>query len=262
MSDSQVSVEHRGAVAILRFANPPSGLIANKGAAQLAEKLGELLGDKEVRAIALTSGQEGVFIRHADVSQISRAADALAEGKIHASAFFDGPFPRLGRMLDAATKPVIAAIDGVCMGGGFEIALACTMRVASPAAVSIGLPEIRIGIFPGAGGTQRLPRLIGNHRAQLFMMRGTVVDATQALELGLVDELAPSALDRAVELANEFARRPPGAMAAIMRLTQSIDDDGLEEEITSFASLLRDDPAVREQLRQFVLSDQKIVELK
>ena len=196
------------------------------------------------------------------MTQISRAAEAIASGQIHASSFIDAPFPRLGKMLDAATKPVIAAIDGVCMGGGFEIALACTMRVASPAAVSIGLPEIRIGIFPGAGGTQRLPRLIGKHRARLFMMRGTIVDAAQALKLGLVDELAPSALNRAIELAEEFASRPAGAIAAIMRLTQQLDDEGLEEEITSFASLLRDDPAVREQLRRFSLNGSKIDKLE
>ena len=146
----QTSVEMRGPVAILRFSNPPDGTIALKGAKQLLDQLTALLANDTVRAGVLSGGQPGVFIRHADVAQISRAAEALAEHRIEPQCFVDGVFPRLGHAIEQADKPVIAAIDGICTGGGFEIALCCTARVVSRAATHIGLPEIRLGIFPGA----------------------------------------------------------------------------------------------------------------
>lgn len=252
-ADKQVSVERRGGVAVVRFANPPVGCIANKGAAQLLASVAPLLADPEVRAIVLTGGQAGIFIRHANVSQIIRAGDALSDGLIDPETFNVSPFSELGRCLDQATKPVIAAIDGLCMGGGLEIALACTVRIASPAATSIGLPEIRIGIFPGGGGTQRLPRLIGRHRARLFMLQGAVIDGAEAHRLGIVDELVPSAIDRAIALAEEFATRPAGAVAAIMRMTQEPDGSrGLADEGIAFAELIRDEPGVRDRMRRFV----------
>lgn len=254
-----ITVEHRESIAIVRFANPPSGLIANKSAMQLLARLTALLADDTVRAIVLTGGEDDVFIRHADVGQIQRAADALARGEIGAEDFFVGPFPRLGRLLDGADKPVIAAINGVCMGGGLEIALACTARIASASVKAIGLPEIRIGIFPGAGGALRLQRLLGQSRAWLFMLRGAVVDAAVALELGIIDEVAPDALERALALAADFARRPAGAVAAILQLTRrSISDEMLCAEQTAFAHLLRDDASVRAHLQQFIDSGDRL----
>jgi enoyl-CoA hydratase/carnithine racemase len=252
-ADRQVSVEYRGAVAIARFANPPDGQIANKGAAQLHDAVAGLLADAAVRVIILAGGQEGIFIRHADVGQILRAGEALAAGHIKPGSFVDTPFALLGQLLDQASKPVIAAIDGVCMGGGLEIALACTMRIASPAACSIGLPEIRIGIFPGGGGTQRLPQLIGWHRARLFVLQGEVVDAAEALALGIVDELAPSALERALALAAIIASRPAVAVAAILGLMRPPAGQAeLAGESLEFAKLLQHEPAVLAQIRQFL----------
>ena len=256
-----VSVERRGAVAIIRYANPPHGYIAVKGAAQITAHLTELLADDAVRGIVLTGGQPGVFIRHADVSQIGRAADALTSGQIEPSAFIGGVFPNLGYQLDAANKPVIAALDGVCMGGGFEIALCCTMRVASSKATSIGLPEIRINIFPASGGTQRLQRILGPHRARVFMLKGMVVDAAKALDLGLIDELVPSALDRAIELAEGFAKRPAGALAAIIDLTRDSAEPRFDDELITFAELLRDEPAIKSRVRQFVDNGERLDEI-
>ncbi|WP_233203714.1 enoyl-CoA hydratase/isomerase family protein [Novosphingobium sp. HII-3] len=248
-SEGQVQVERRDTVAIVRFANPPHGFVANKGAAQLCEAVGQLIEDNGIRAIVLTGGQEGVFIRHADVGQIARAADALAGGRIAPSSFVTTPFMELGAMLEAAHKPVIAAIDGVCMGGGFELALACTVRIASPMARSIGLPEIRIDIIPGAGGIKRLSDAIGMHRARLFALRGAVVSAEEALDLGLVDEIAPSALDRAVALAEEFAGRAVTAVRVIMRLAR--EQSGLEGVGMAMGELLRDDQSARARLHRF-----------
>jgi enoyl-CoA hydratase/carnithine racemase len=256
-----VAIERRGPVAVLRYSNPPHGYIAVKGAAALDAALAALLADDTVRGIVLTGGQPGIFIRHADVAQIGRAAEALQARRAAPADFLQGAFPALCHRLEAAEKPVIAALDGICMGGGFEIALCCTLRVASAAAAAIGLPEVRINIFPGSGGTQRLRRLLGPHRARLFILRGEVVDAPQALALGLVDELAASALERAVTLAEGFARRPAGAIAAILDLTRDNVPARFDEELLRFATLLHDEPAVRDRLRQFVAQEERLDEV-
>lgn len=259
MTHRPVEVERQGRVAIIRYSDPPLHTIRNSGAALIDAALNECLADDSIRVIVLTGGSADVFIRHADVAQIARAADALADGLIEPASFVDAPFPRLMRTLDNAEKPVIAAINGTCMGGGLEIALGCTMRIAASRVDHIGLPEIRIDIFPGSGGTQRLWRLLGWHRARLFMLRGEVVNAARAASLGLVDEVVESALDRAIEVAQELATRNPGAVAAILRLTRVRDADaGLNEELLTFAALLRDDPAVRARLARFVQEGERL----
>jgi enoyl-CoA hydratase/carnithine racemase len=257
----QTSVERIGAVAVVRFDNPPSGFIASKGAAQLADAVETLFSDSSVRALVITGARSGVFIRHADVAQIVRAGEALTSQRIGIEDFLASPFVRLTRLCERAPVPVIAAIDGVCMGGGFEIALCCTFRIAASTVERIGLPEIRVGIFPGSGGTQRLARLIGPHRARAFILRGAVIGAGQALSLGLVDEVAPSALARAIELANELAGRSPAAVRAIMELTRMTDyESGLREEVLRFAALLQD-PETLARLRDFAGGEQDLGEV-
>lgn len=248
----QTSVERNGAVAVVRFDNPPSGLIESKGAAYLADTIETLFGDSSVRTLVLTGAARGVFIRHADVGQIVRAGEALTSERIGIEDFLASPFVRLTRLCDMAPIPVIAAIDGVCMGGGFEIALCCTFRIAASTVERIGLPEIRVGIFPGSGGIQRLARLIGPHKARAFILRGAVIEAKQALSMGLVDEVAPSAFARAMELANELAGRSPAAVRAIMELTRMNDSETrLREEVLRFAALLKDHPETLACLRDF-----------
>lgn len=249
-SQEQVTQDVQGQTAVIRFVSDPAGTITNKGAALLADAVEAALTDPAIRAVVLTGGAPGVFIRHADVAQIARAAQALADGRSSPEAFLAAPFQRLGQLLDGARKPVIAAINGVCMGGGFEIALACTMRVAGADVAAIGLPEIRIDIFPGAGGTQRLARLIGRHRARLFMLAGAVLDAAQAAAAGLVDDIADDPLARALELAAGFVRRNPAAVAAIMALTAADDAAGLRDEALAFAAVLGA-PGVQARLERF-----------
>lgn len=251
-SVDNVSVEQAGAVAVVSFANSPEGTITVSGAGQLLEAMEALLSNPGVSAIVLTGGQEGIFIRHADVSQIARSFAAVAAGDIEPEAFKSSSFAALTSLLDGAPKPVIAAIDGTCMGGGLEIALACTLRVAGVGVSHIGLPEIRIGIFPGAGGIRRLTRLIGTHQARRFVLRGEIVDAHHALDLGLVDEVAPSALFRAKEIAAELANRSPAAIAAIMDLSKCSDDPTeFDRSSVAFASLALQDPALAAKLDNF-----------
>jgi enoyl-CoA hydratase/carnithine racemase len=256
---SQSCIQRRGPVAVVEFKNEPSGLITVKGAAQLSDSVEELLQDSSIQAIVLTGGTPGAFIRHADVSQILRAGEALAANRVVPADFLISPFTRLTRLCETASVPVIAAIDGVCMGGGFEIALCCTFRIAGRGVKKIGLPEIRLGIFPGSGGIQRLGSLLGTHQARAFILRGAVVGAQQALTMGLIDEIADSAIARAVELANELARRPPAAVRAIIELSRRNDlEAGLQEEVTRFAMLLRDHPEILARLRAFVTGGESL----
>lgn len=253
---ASVTVERRGAASIIRYANAPSGFISNGGAAQVAEAVQAALDDPEARVLILT-GQDDVFIRHADVAQIARAAQAVADGAIQPASFVGAPFDRVGRLIESADKPVIAAINGVCMGGGFEIALACHMRIARASVDAIGLPEIRLDIFPGAGGPERLSRLIGPHRARLFMLDGSVVGAEAALAHGLVDAVAANALDAALDVAARWSGRSPHAVAAILRLTRP-DNAHAEQSVRAFAQLLQDDAAIRPRLARFVADSEAL----
>lgn len=246
---ASVTLERRDGATIIRYANAPTGFISNGGAAQLADAVQAGLDDAQTRVLILT-GQDDVFIRHADVAQIARAAQAVADGAIQPASFIGAPFDRLGRLIERADKPVIAAINGVCMGGGFEIALACHMRIAQTSVQAIGLPEIRLDIFPGAGGPERLSRLIGPHRARLFMLDGSVVGADVALAQGLVDAVAPDALAAALEVAAGWAGRSQRAVAAILGLTQP-DDGHAVDSVEAFGQLLRDDAAIRPRLARF-----------
>ena len=250
----QISVtsEKIDSVAVVRFSNPPNALITTKGAVLLEQAFSSLLTDDAVRAIVLTGGVEGHFIRHADVGQIGRAAEALTSGASEPKAFASSTFARLFRLIAQAHKPVIAAIDGACMGGGLEIALACTMRIASPQVQDIGLPEIRLGMIPGAGGPHLLARVIGWHKAKLLILEGAVVSGRQALDLGLIDVLAEQPLTAALQAAERFAARPPGVVAAVLAF--AISERALSDAQAStvrFAELLRDDEAAATRLRSF-----------
>ncbi|MBN9478885.1 MAG: enoyl-CoA hydratase/isomerase family protein [Bordetella sp.] len=247
---ASVTVEQAAAVAVIRYADAPTGLISNGGAARLAEAVQAALDDPAIRALILT-GRDDVFIRHADVAQIARAAEALDAGAIQPASFVGAPFDRLGRMIEGADKPVIAAINGACMGGGFEIALACHMRIAQASVAAIGLPEIRLDLFPGAGGPERLARLVGPHRARLFMLEGAVVTAEAALAQGLVDAVAPDALNAALDAAARWTGRSASAVAAVLRLTRPPAGHA-EGSVLAFGELLRDQAALRPRLARFI----------
>jgi enoyl-CoA hydratase len=155
-------------------------------------------------------------------------------------------------LIAAADKPVIAAINGLCMGGGFELSLACDLRIAGRDVESIGLPETRIGIFPGGGGTQRLPRVIGEAKALEMILRGLTVGGPAAGDLGLVHEVVDDPLARALEIAAELATRGAEGLAYAKRLTRAALDrplaEGLADERQSFGAVMRTASA-REGLR-------------
>ena len=150
----------RGAVRVITYANPPFGTMTATGSTEMFNAIVAAGEDESVRVVVITGGLPGIFIRHYDVGELSDMADAVHSGAPRDRSS-SGPRPpgfhALTDMIATIEKPVIAAINGLCMGGGFELSLACDLRIVGNAVTAIGLPEIRVGIFPGGGGTQRLP---------------------------------------------------------------------------------------------------------
>jgi enoyl-CoA hydratase len=255
---SLVSTERRGAVAVVTYANPPVGTMTAAGSAEMLETMEALAADAAVRVVVITGGMPGVFIRHYDVGELSAMSDRLAEGPPPAppppppTGARGGGFLGLVDLIAAMDKPVIAAINGLCRGGGFELSLACDLRIVGQDVEAIGLPETRVGIFPGGGGTQRLPRVIGEARALEMILRGLTVVGPRAFEIGLAHELAEDPLARALEIAAELASRGAEGLAHAKRLTRAALDrplsEGLADERRSFGEVMRTASA-REGLR-------------
>lgn len=242
-----VTAERIGGAAILRYSNPPKGTMTARGAVLLKAEFDKAATDASVRAIVITGADKDMFVRHYDVDEIVDSGEALQKAPPPNPAGSDdgGAFARLIDAIAAAPKPVIAAINGMCMGGGFELTLACDIRIADRNAGPIGLPEVRVGIFPGAGGTKRLPRLIGEAKALAFILEGAVVPAETALELGLVHALADDCVAEALAWAGRMAEKPAGGLAAAKKMVRGALDqtiaEGLAEERAAFAALIRDD---------------------
>jgi len=239
--------ERRGPAAVITYANPPLGTMTAAGAEEMFQAVQAAAQDAEVRCIVLTGGVPGIFVRHYDVGELTvlgeRLAQAPAAPQPPAQQRPAGGFLGLTDLVATAPKPVIAAINGLCMGGGFELSLACDIRIAGRDVTAIGLPETRVGIFPGGGGTQRLPRVIGEARALEMILRGRVVTGPAAHEIGLVHEVADDPLARALEIAEEFAARPAEGLAYAKRLTRAALDrplsEGLADERRSFSEVVR-----------------------
>jgi len=242
-----VTGERRGAAAVFTYANPPLGTMTAAGAEELFQEVRRAVDDAEVRCIVLTGGLPGIFVRHHDVGELTVLGERLAQAPTAApqpaAQRPAGGFLGLTDLVATAGKPVIAAINGLCMGGGFELSLACDIRIAGRDVTAIGLPETRVGIIPGGGGTQRLPRVIGEARALEMILRGRVVTGPAAFEIGLVHEVADDPLARALEIAEEFAARPAEGVAYAKRLTRAALDrplaEGLADERRRFSEVVR-----------------------
>ncbi|MGL3820194.1 enoyl-CoA hydratase/isomerase family protein [Sphingopyxis sp. R3-92] len=226
-----VALEKHGAVRLIRVSSPPHGIMDGRGVRELAAAVEDALDDEEVRAAVITGADPEVFIRHYDLAAIRKAADAIRSGAIGPESFVDADFARMTDRIAASPVPVIAAINGICMGGGFEIALACDIRVARRDVEHIGLPEIRVDILPGGGGTIRLARLIGEGPALDIALRGRTVDAKRAHELGIVGDLADDAVTAALEIAHGLAGRDARALGEIKRLVRSAHEGPVQDRL-------------------------------
>lgn len=222
-----VSTERDGAVAIVTIDHPPVNALSAALLDELEEEIDRLDSDDEVRAIVLRGAGDKAFVAGADISEFPSLREAAREAQERGSA---RGIQRLGARMDAARTPFVAAIHGFCLGGGLELAMCCDIRVSSDDA-QLGQPEIKLGLIPGGGGTQRLPRLVGIGRALLLNLTGDFVDARTAYDWGLVEKVVPreQLLDAALGIARTIAERSPFAVAVLRELARTTRDLPLEE---------------------------------
>jgi enoyl-CoA hydratase len=202
---------------------------------ELERCIDEMGADDEVRAVVITGAGEKAFVAGADIGEMR---DLDREGGLRLAEKGQRCLTKIERL----SKPVIGAINGYALGGGCELALACDVRVAAESA-KLGQPEVALGIIPGYGGTQRLARLVGKGKAKELIMSGSMIDAHEALRIGLVEHVVPGAdvVAKAVEIARSMAVQGPLAVAAAKRsIDQGLDrtlEDGLGFEAREFADL-------------------------
>ena len=222
-----VFAEQDGAVAVITIDHPPVNALSAPLLEELEAEIERLDADDGVRAIVLRGAGERAFVAGADISEfpsLRAAADEAHEGGAARG------IQKLGHRMDAAHTPFVAAIHGFCLGGGLELAMCCDIRVAAEGA-QLGQPEIKLGLIPGGGGTQRLPRLVGLGRAQLLNMTGDFIDAQTAYEWGLVEKVVPleELLEAALGLARTIAARSPVSIGVLRELARTTRDLPLEE---------------------------------
>ena len=220
-----VSTEQDGAVAVLTIDNPPMNALSAPLLEELEAEIERLDADDAVRAIVLKGAGERAFVAGADIKEFPSLREAATENGGSARGI-----QKLGHRMDAARTAFVAAIHGFCLGGGLELAMCCDIRVVAEGA-QLGQPEIKLGLIPGGGGTQRLPRLVGLGRAQLLNMTGDFIDAGTAYDWGLVEKVVPpeELLDAALAIARTIASRSPVAIAVLRELARTTRDLTLEE---------------------------------
>jgi len=228
-----ILVERRDRVAIVTINRPEKRNALNiQTRAEGAAVLDELRADDSVRVVILTGAGDKAFIAGADIAEFAeRTAIQQREVMLDRSLF---------NAIDGFPKPIIAMVNGYCLGGGCEVALACDLRIASDKA-SFGQPEVNLGIIPGGGGTQRLTRLVGEGKAMELILSGEIINAENALTIGLVNHVVPADQLEAktMEIANRIAEKSPVALRlakeAVKLASRSNLDEGLRREVDLFA---------------------------
>ncbi|HEY0698210.1 MAG TPA: enoyl-CoA hydratase-related protein [Micromonospora sp.] len=243
-----VRVETNDGIGTIRLDRPKMNALNSQVQEELRAAAAEVSADPEVCAVVVYGGEK-VFAAGADIKEMAEMSYVdMAQRAAALSSAFDA--------IARIPKPVVAAITGYALGGGCELALACDWRVAAEDA-KLGQPEIKLGVIPGAGGTQRLARLVGPARAKDLVMSGRMVDAQEALRIGLVDRVVPTAevYSAAVELVRQYV----GGPAQALRAAKLAVDGGLEMDLASglawesqlFAALFATDDR-REGMAAFV----------
>ena len=206
---------------------------------RLSEEVGRHAADPAIRCLIIT-GNEQAFVAGADITEMADAGPVEVMAR---------NLQKYWRTITDCPKPVIAAVEGFALGGGLELALCADIIVAGEGA-KLGLPEVKVGILPGGGGTQRLARLVGSKRAMLLMLTGKMFGAAEALAMGVISELAPAgkALERALEIAREIAVMPPISVQQIKEIVHA----GLNAPLETALMLER-----KAFQLQFATSDQK-----
>jgi enoyl-CoA hydratase len=226
-------VERRNRVAIITINRPEKRNALNiKTREEGAAALDELRDDDSIGVVVFTGAGDKAFIAGADIAEFAGRTSLTQRDVMLGRSLFTA--------IDIFPKPIIAMVNGYCLGGGCELALACDIRIASDTA-SFGQPEINLGIIPGGGGTQRLTRLVGEGKAMELILSGDIINAQEALTLGLVNTVVPAAdLEaKTMELANRIAEKSPIALRmakeAVKIASRSNLDEGLRREVDLFA---------------------------
>ncbi|MBL8124092.1 MAG: enoyl-CoA hydratase/isomerase family protein [Pyrinomonadaceae bacterium] len=228
-----ITIEKRGAVALLTINRPDKLNALNmKVHEEGVAAMDGLKSDDSVRVVVLTGSGEKAFIAGADISEFVEATPVAQRDLFHERTLFN--------TIDTFPKPVIAMINGFCLGGGNELALACDIRIGSEKA-RFSQPEINLGIMPGGGGTQRLARLIGEGRAMELCLLGDMIDAETAYKFGLLNRVFPidQLEEETMKIAEMIAEKAPIALQltkeAVKFASRSNLDEGLRREVDLFA---------------------------
>jgi len=232
MADPTVLTEVDEGVAVVRINRPDKMNALNASVRkELREVFERIKSDAAVSAVIVTGSGEKAFVAGADIEELSR----LNEGT---GRTFAEEGQALYNLIETLGKPVIAAVNGYALGGGCELALACHIRIASDRA-KFGQPEVNLGIIPGYGGTQRLPRLVGKGRAAELILTGDQIDAAEALRIGLVNKVVPAAelIPAAKQMARVICTKGPRAVGHALRAIQETDERSLNDGQLVEASL-------------------------
>lgn len=232
MAREFVNWTQEGNIAVIVNNNPPMNVMSSQVAAELKECLEEINGTEDCRALVLTGAGEKAFMAGADIKEFPGYIKVLG-----ATYEFTNLLHDTLSYLDDMPMPTIAAINGFTLGGGLELALAFDFRIASEKAL-LGLPEIKLALFPGAGGTQRLPRLVGPSKAKEIMFSGDPVSAEEALRIGLVNKVVPH--EDVLSSSKEFASLLASRAGAAIRLIKEAVNRGMNMTLTEALKVEQD----------------------
>ncbi|HLY41212.1 MAG TPA: enoyl-CoA hydratase-related protein [Terracidiphilus sp.] len=236
MDFKNILIEKRSPLAVVTLNRPEvRNALNGETLSELGTAFNELGADSKTRVILLTGAGGRAFAAGADIRELaSLTAEEAQRFALRGQGIF--------RAIEQLGKPVIACIQGFALGGGCELAMSCTLRIAADDA-RLGQPEVKLGIMAGYGGSQRLPRLVGRGAALKLLLTGSIIDAQEALRIGLVDEVVPAAqlVERAESLAREIAANAPLAITETLRAVDEglglALDEGLKREATRFGQL-------------------------
>ncbi|MCY7308615.1 MAG: enoyl-CoA hydratase/isomerase family protein [Rhodoferax sp.] len=249
-SGARLTVEASGNTAIVRLFNPPNGYMDAVMEAELEQTLDLLDQWPSGRNVVITGREPGMFVRHYDVAVLHERAQAMRARNLSFS--LERPVKPAGihrciERIGNSQMVFIAAVNGIAMGGGFELALGCDIRVVQAGEYQLGLPELNLGLLPGAGGTQALARLLGTGPALYHLLTAKVFRPQELVDLGLAAECVPDALGRALEIARGIEAVPARACAHIKRLVRNAprwsEAEGLAAERSLFCDCMVDPQA-------------------
>lgn len=242
-----IEVEKSDNIAIVTIDNPPMNVLSHQVAEELCEAFAELEQADDVVSVIVTGKGEKSFMAGADIKEFPQMINGEK---------LDKPSKKkeVFHVIHAFPKPTIAYLNGHTLGGGLELALTCDIRISSKE-VQLGLPEVKLGLFPGGGGTQRLPRLIGEAKAKELMFTGNSLTAEEALHLGIVNQIAENGIEDAKRLAAKISRH---SLQALKRIKQAVNEghekplqEGLALEAKLFQEVFETED-VKEGIQAFI----------